>query len=128
MHLEKLKREHLLRVVRETATSDRPVAIRQGNVSSWAHATSKPFGSQFKPIRPNCAGPQLSISNPVRNLDNVRPFVRSEPAIHKPGDITLPYSKVYSPESPEIKEVLRIQREFWKNLGVPRGGDVRTKV
>lgn len=47
-----LAREHLLRVVHPTREGVAVDKVGYVDISSWSHATSKPFGTVFKPRRP----------------------------------------------------------------------------
>lgn len=47
--------------------------ISYGDVSGWSRATSKPFGSQFKPKRPEVETPRLA-SLKVRKLSDIKPM------------------------------------------------------
>lgn len=61
---------------------------------TWAHATSKPFGSQFKAKRPEITGRCLLPTVKVENLAHVKPFVPA-PVVPVPQDI------VVAKESPD---------------------------
>lgn len=48
--------------------------LGHGDISSWAKGISRPFGSVFRPIRPE-VGVQPVEFNPIRKLGNLVPFV-----------------------------------------------------
>lgn len=53
--------------------------LRSADISGWARGISKPFGSQFKPKRPNCAEAVKRTVQPITNLKAVREFVARKP-------------------------------------------------
>jgi hypothetical protein len=68
--------------------------IKKGDISSWSHATSKPFGSQFKPIRPE-VGRVRAAFTPIKSLKalGVLDSIKEELARrrkHNPEGIILP--------------------------------------
>jgi hypothetical protein len=58
-----------------------------GDVSSWAHATSKPFGTPFKPVRPEVEFKREAFS-PVRSLKAIKP-VQTGGNYHDPKAVTM---------------------------------------
>jgi hypothetical protein len=71
--------------------------IGHGDVSSWARGTSKPFGSQFKPVRPNENAKLTRDSfTPVRSLRacaqsrDALDSVAAKPKPHDPSSVILP--------------------------------------
>jgi hypothetical protein len=69
-------------------------AIRGGDVSSWASATSKPFGSVFKPIRPE-VGPITRTRNPISSLGRLAAYSQalaklSKVNLHDPSLVVMP--------------------------------------
>jgi hypothetical protein len=48
--------------------------LGHGDVSGWAKGVSRPFGSVFKPVRPE-VGKVARVSNPVRKLSDVHPII-----------------------------------------------------
>ena len=56
-----------------------PGSMGRGDVTGWARGVSKPFGSQFKPIRPECSERVQSFSQPITSLANVHPVAKPEP-------------------------------------------------
>lgn len=64
---------HLSRIIHPERSGILCDKMGVGDISSWAHATSKPFGTQFKPIRPEIGRIRAAFS-PIRNLASINPI------------------------------------------------------
>jgi hypothetical protein len=117
------------RWVHEEAPSENPVRmadkLSHGDISSWAHATSKPFGSPFKPRRPE-VGRARNAFTPIRSLNSIHPVI-SKPEKHDPNSVVLHSYKDHKPDPCDINKTFSIQKSFWKLLG-HRNMDVRPKA
>lgn len=68
--------------------SDRMI---HADISGWSHATSKPFGSVFKPIRPE-VGRIPRVSHPIASIEAAGALYANPPQAkpHDPKEISLP--------------------------------------
>lgn len=62
--------------------------LNKGDISGWAHATSKPFGTALNPRRPE-VGRQTRAFTPVRDVGAIVPLAKPSTGPSVPG-ITLP--------------------------------------
>lgn len=91
---------------------DLPVGkLGRADVSSWAHATSKPFGSVFKPRRPE-VGIVRQEFQPIRKLSAIRPMM-AVLADHNPASVCIPCdSRESTVERPELQRTISIAKAF----------------
>lgn len=67
------------------------------DISGWARGVSKPFGSPFKPKRPE-VGPIKREFNPITNLRNCVQ-IEPKPIPHNPLDVCFPGDNINDPRT-----------------------------
>lgn len=105
--------------------------IIKGDISSWSRATSKPFGSQFKPVRPE-VGRVRAAFTPVTSLKECAVYeeVKKELAkrkTHDPNSVVLPFAGERKQDPCDIKKTFALQKSYWKLMGY-KNMDVRPKA
>lgn len=81
----------------------------------WAHATTHPIRPEVGRIRHQF--------QPIKSLRSIKPFAALPTKAHNPASVVLPGSTKQVVADNDIDKTFKIQRDYWKHLGVDLSPD-----